>query len=495
MKRKHFLNEDLIERSEAFMLGLAFLAVALYMAELLGVWQSLQVEHLYRNIALSIDFIFLLNLLVKMGVSGKSYINGPWFVIDLISTLPILSSISALPGNLEGLRFVRGFRLFRALRALRLLNVIPLLQFDVQNLYTSKEVRMFKNVVWTIIPGYALLFACLVNWLYSHYGDEAAKIYEFYLILGTTLGLLMAVIICRFQIPAIISAQVHKLLNVALPSQVANYFIIHPKAYYDTVKMPATIIFCDIKNFTSIVETLDNDLRALKMHLEAVLGAVTEVHRKYDLIIDKFIGDAIMSFRGGNLVDGTPQEHAWRIVKAALESRKAVQAINDTYFKDIKIGVASSSNALIGAFGTPTRLSYTILGSDVNLAARLESAVKQCKTENLICDKTYELLKNSADFLWRRFGKICVAGKSESFDVYEAFEPNDFEDISWIAAYHKGIAEYEKRRFEQAHLDFSNAFNLRPGGDPPSLLFMSLCMENLEVPPDEFWIPVRMISK
>lgn len=485
--------EERLEKLEASMLVLAFIAVGFYMVDLLGFWQKWGLAETYKIVALIIDSIFVLNLVLK-SFFVKFYFSSPWFIIDLISSIPILASISLLPGSVESLRFVRSFRLFRALRVLRMLNVIPLLQYDIKGRMDTPESKKFTKAMWILIPSYTLIFSLLVNWLHNHYPEEAS-ILEFYLILGTMLGIIIAIIVTRYQIPAILSLHTNRLLNVALPRQVASHFLRHPEAYSHTVKMPASILFTDIKGFTKTVEGMENDLAALKYHLESVMSAITEVHLKYDLIIDKFIGDAIMSFRGGDLVSGSPKENAWAIVKAALETQKVIIAKNDRYFKDIKIGGASTETALIGAFGTPSRLSYTILGDKVNLAARLESAVKFCGTQNLFCQETYNLLKDDKDFIWRRFGKIQVEGKLVPIEIYEVFDAKDIQDMRWIEEFKSGLFLFENQDFEGAIECFEKASNLRPGGDVPSQVYISLCKKYAIEPLEEFETPVFKVAK
>lgn len=104
---------------------------------------------------------------------------------------------------MESIRFVRSFRLFRALRVLRMLNVIPLLQFDVKGVVVTKETIKFKYALWIIIPCYTILFSLLVNWMYNHYRAEAPLL-EFYLILGTLFGIIIAIMVTRYQIPALL---------------------------------------------------------------------------------------------------------------------------------------------------------------------------------------------------------------------------------------------------------------------------------------------------
>ena len=144
-----------------------------------------------------------------------------------------------------------------------------------------------------------------------------------------------------------------------------------------------------------------------------------------------------MSFRGGPLVTGDLSEHAYRAVRAALDSTKALAALDDPYFKRVKIGGASADDCMIGAFGTSARLSYTILGDGVNLAARLEPASGQCGTQNLFCEITYRLCAPHPDLIWRRWGRIRVVGKSEPIAVFEAFDTVDIGDPLFITTYHR----------------------------------------------------------
>src|SRR5262249_59632744 len=102
-------------------------------------------------------------------------------------------------------------------------------------------------------------------------------------------------VVARYQLPGLWSRQVRAILNVALPTQVTEWLMEHPEAWNRTVRAPATIVFCDIKGFTTTVEKLAID--DVRVRLERALDAIVDAHLAHDLIIDKFIGDAVMSFR------------------------------------------------------------------------------------------------------------------------------------------------------------------------------------------------------
>jgi adenylate cyclase len=216
---------------------------------------------------------------------------------------------------------------------------------------------------------------------------------------------------------------------------------------------------------------------------------------RYDMIIDKFIGDAVMSFRGGPLVAGDAAEHAYRAVMAALDSARALEELNDTYFRTVKIGGASCDDCLIGAFGTSARLTYTILGDGVNLAARLEPASAQCGTQNLFSESTFRLCTGHDDVTWRRWGRIRVLGKSEPVLVYEAFDARRLPDDSFIERFHAAVEAFERNEFERARLLFLAADSERPGGDPPSHVYQRRCQSLLLNGRPAGWEPVFEMHK
>jgi adenylate cyclase len=211
---------------------------------------------------------------------------------------------------------------------------------------------------------------------------------------------------------------------------------------------------------------------------------------RHDLIIDKFIGDAVMTFRGGPLVTGTPGDHAYRAVRAAVDSIKALGELGDPYFHRVKIGGASSDDCLIGAFGTSARLSYTILGDTVNVAARLEPASAQCGTQNLFCDTTYHLCAHRSDLVWRRWGQVRLVGRVAPIIVYEAFDHAVYDDWSFVATFHRALEAFERGDFDRARELFIQADAQRPNGDEPSRSYVGWCEGLLLEGPPMGWEPV-----
>ena len=275
--------------------------------------------------------------------------------------------------------------------------------------------------------------------------DRQANEIEFFLILGMLFSMILFMYILAYHQLDVTQQQLRALLSLALPRQVAERFLVDPTAYDRKARMPATIVFMDFEDFTETCERLAHAPDLLSAHMEKAMERLVVELSKQDMILDKFIGDAVMSFRGGPLVAGEPPEHAYRAVRASLDCIRELKALNDPYFSRVKIGGASAADCLIGSFGTSRRLSYTVLGDGVNLAARLEPASGQCGTQNLFCEETRRLCADRADLVWRRWGWVRVLGKAEPVEVFEVFDAATLGDSTFVATFHRALEAFERR--------------------------------------------------
>jgi adenylate cyclase len=180
-------------------------------------------------------------------------------------------------------------------------------------------------------------------------------------------------------------------------------------------KKELTILFSDIKDFTNYSASMTPD------HIQKLLSeyfeAMTEIVFSYHGTVDKFIGDGLMVFFG----DPDPHpDHALRCVKAAIDMQKEAREIRKRWERQgdmpiqIRIGI-NTGTVVVGNMGSTRRLSYTVLGSAVNLAERLE--VNAPVGGILISQRTYDLVKD--DVPARPLGQIQIKGLNEGVSVFE----------------------------------------------------------------------------
>lgn len=180
-------------------------------------------------------------------------------------------------------------------------------------------------------------------------------------------------------------------------------------------KKELTVLFSDIRNFTGYSSKMSPG--RVKELLNEYFEAMTEVVFRYEGTVDKFIGDGMMVFFG----DPEPQpDHASRCVRAAVEMQKETRKLREKWEDEggmpirIRIGV-NTGEMVVGNMGSSRRLSYTVIGSSVNLAQRLES--KAPVDGILISDHTNELLEEP--IRTRPVGKVRVKGFDEPVQVHE----------------------------------------------------------------------------
>ena len=180
-----------------------------------------------------------------------------------------------------------------------------------------------------------------------------------------------------------------------------------------------TVFFSDIKEFTSLSDTLDPDL--LAEIINEYLSEMTEIALHFGGTIDKFIGDAILIFFGDPETEGAAVD-AEKCVNMAIAMRKRVGELDEVWKKEkgitqglqVRTGI-STGYCTVGNFGSVQRVDYTVLGSPVNLAARLEAACNP--QEILVSPETKSLVEKVFEFKEQK--PIKLKGFSESIKPYQ----------------------------------------------------------------------------
>ncbi|MEK7432163.1 MAG: adenylate/guanylate cyclase domain-containing protein [Cyanobacteriota bacterium] len=180
-----------------------------------------------------------------------------------------------------------------------------------------------------------------------------------------------------------------------------------------------TVLFSDIAGFTTMSEKFPPE--EVKRVLDEYLTAMTQIVFDNKGVLDKYIGDAIMAVYG-NIGSEDHPTNAFRTVKTAIEMTDKMKELRQKWVAEgsiamqIRIGI-HSGEALVGNFGSPLKMDYTVIGDTVNTAARLEGLNKDFGTTVMISHSTYELITDMVNV--RSLGPASVKGKSESLHVYE----------------------------------------------------------------------------
>ncbi len=176
-------------------------------------------------------------------------------------------------------------------------------------------------------------------------------------------------------------------------------------------KVFCTILFADIRNFTSYAEKSGpGDVAKV---LNRFLTEMVMVVFKYQGRIDKFIGDCVMA------VFGHPVGLKNSAFNACLCAREMVKKANELGFQ-IGIGI-NSGEVISGNFGSPMRMEYTVIGDAVNLASRLQDLTKEYGVNIIVGENTYKLASQqpTVELPFNEIGRVRVKGKEEMVLVYE----------------------------------------------------------------------------
>lgn len=282
-------------------------------------------------------------------------------------------------------------------------------------------------------------------------------------------------------------------LNRYVSENVADMLLRDRSSFEDRLKgeaRPVTILFSDIRGFTTLTEKAMDDPGAFVATLNEYFRDMVDLVLQYEGTLSKFIGDAVMAVWGDAVSRGETQD-AINAVRSAMLMTEALDKLNEGWLasgrlnQPLRIGIGVNSGpAIVGNIGHPQRLEFTVLGDSVNLAARLESATKYVHQDILVGDRIHEL--TSDQVLYRQVDRLIVKGKSIPIDVYAPVALKPCEPPAWLLRYEAALAAYLERRFSEAQLMFAEAADLR-GEDGLCGVYIERCQHFVQSPPPEDW--------
>ncbi len=179
-----------------------------------------------------------------------------------------------------------------------------------------------------------------------------------------------------------------------------------------------TLLFCDIRGFTSLSEGLDpTELTEL---LNDFLTPMTDALMKEGATIDKYMGDAIMAFWNAPI---DQEDHRERAVRGLMAMRHELVKLNKKANRPIEIGIGLNSGpCCVGNLGSAQRFNYSAIGDAVNVASRIEGLTKQYGLDNLLAAET---LNDINDYAVLEIDRVGVVGRKEPLTVFTIVGQND----------------------------------------------------------------------
>jgi len=241
----------------------------------------------------------------------------------------------------------------------------------------------------------------------------------------------------------------------AFSHYMSPHFIAELAAHPEKLKLGGearlmTIMFCDIRGFTSLSEKLD--AVSLTQFMNSFLTPMTEIITDRQGTIDKYIGDCIMAFWNAPLDD---PDHAQNAVQAAQAMRHKLIELNQLWsteaayqvFLPVRVGIGiNTGECVVGNFGSQQHFDYSLLGDPVNLASRLEGLGKVYGIDLVIGEETAQRLGNPALI---EVDLVAVKGKSEAGHIY-TLPPEQIAEEQFISQHSALLGAYRRQDWASA---------------------------------------------
>jgi len=258
-------------------------------------------------------------------------------------------------------------------------------------------------------------------------------------------------------------------------------------------KRELTVLFSDIRGFTTFSEQLEPEV--LVELLNTFLGEMTDIILGREGMLDKYIGDAIMAVWGAPLAQ---PDHAARACRAALAMASRLAILNQQWqlrgWPTVEIGVGLNTGAMVvGNMGSVRRLSYTVIGDNVNLGSRLEGLNKMYGTRIIASEATIAAAGDAV--VARELDRVRVKGRRLPVKIFEILAPAE-ERAAWVSVvedFASGLAAYRQRQWSQAVTAFEAVLALRKD-DGPAKHYLQRCHDMVANPPDAKWDGVTIME-
>lgn len=256
-------------------------------------------------------------------------------------------------------------------------------------------------------------------------------------------------------------------------------------------KRDLTIMFSDIRGFTTLSEKMDP--KSLSTFLNEYLGSMTDIVFEHQGTLDKYIGDAVMAFWGAPVAD---PNHAKNACEATIHMIRKLNEIKpvlkEKYGVEVKIGIGVNSGPVsVGNMGSERIFAYTVIGDDVNLASRLEGLTKEYGVQIITTRATFKEIERTGNSLpsHRVLDKVKVKGKNDAVEIIQLVDRD--LDAKGMTLFEQGRKLYFEQKWDQAIDAFKKANQILAAeagqGDYPCEMYVERCETFKQSPPDADW--------
>ena len=282
--------------------------------------------------------------------------------------------------------------------------------------------------------------------------------------------------------------KIRNIFQKYVPKNVIEQFFANPEAMLIGQNRVLSILFSDIRSFTSISERMKPDELVESLNQYFTLMVDTILNRNG--IVDKYIGDAIMAFFGAPV---RRKDDALQSVLSALEMVETLRDFNTWQERKgrpaFRSGIGISfGNVTVGNIGSEKKMDYTVIGDMVNLASRLEGLTKKYKGEVIIVSESIK--RNiSTSIPCRLLDKVIVKGRTMGEGIYGVRKSlSSREEEAW-EKHQAGMDLYYDRSFEKAAEEFGKVLEILPNDFTASQL-IERCRLYMTDEPDKKWTGV-----
>ena len=264
---------------------------------------------------------------------------------------------------------------------------------------------------------FAVTAALLAGWVWFNLDQwDALKVYRFVPPLFVFSGLFLWSFIIGFIAQWRSSQRMQDTFGQYVPPELAKRMG-KEKVSMEGESRTISVLFSDVRNFTSISEQYEP--KALALLMNRMLTALSAAIHKHGGTVDKYIGDAVMAFWNAPLDD---PDHARNATLGALDMQEAMRRLSTQLEKEgrapMRLGVGiCAGEASVGNMGSELRMAYTAMGDTVNLASRLEGLTKYYGAGILVSESVRDACEKVVAFRW--VDDVRVKGRERPVRIYE----------------------------------------------------------------------------